>query len=431
MSTIEKYTLMDYITNNYMTLLLLAALTMLVVINRKIKIEGLRYVGALILIVFSLTAAEAVEDMCDLYGWSVRILYVKTAFVYWLYPLIAMLELYLVVPLKHRNLFAIPYFVNAVLVFIDIFDTRMIYWFGSGHNYNGGPLNKLPILVLSFYVIMLGVNSVLILKYGYRSKGVIAIFMTITSVITVIGEEVGFARGLTETVTAAEMIVYYFFLAAINYSEVQESAYKSRIELEQQRNKLLVAQIQPHFIFNSLVTIQSLCYTDGEAAAEYIDVFGDYLRANIDSLSSDELISFESELDHINHYVTLEKASTDVDFTMIYELHIRKFNIPPLTIQPIVENAIKHGALTKRDGSGIVKLKTEEQDGNIIITVTDNGAGKNAALTEKQKQHRSVGIENARQRLELQCGGTLEVEISDSGARSVIIIPKNTETEDS
>lgn len=431
MSTIEKYTLMDYITNNYMTLLLLAALTMLVVINRKIKIEGLRYVGALILIVFSLTAAEAVEDMCDLYGWSVRILYVKTAFVYWLYPLIAMLELYLVVPLKHRNLFAIPYFVNAVLVFIDIFDTRMIYWFGSGHNYNGGPLNKLPILVLSFYVIMLGVNSVLILKYGYRSKGVIAIFMTITSVITVIGEEVGFARGLTETVTAAEMIVYYFFLAAINYSEAQESAYKSRIELEQQRNKLLVAQIQPHFIFNSLVTIQSLCYTDGEAAAEYIDVFGDYLRANIDSLSSDELISFESELDHINHYVTLEKASTDVDFTIIYELHIRKFNIPPLTIQPIVENAIKHGALTRRDGSGIVKIKTEEQDGSIIITVTDNGAGKNAALTEKQKQHRSVGIENARQRLELQCSGTLEVEISDSGARSVIIIPKNTETEDS
>lgn len=431
MSATEKYTILDYISNNYMTLLLLAALTMLVVINRKIKIEGLRYVGALILIVFSLTAAEAVEDMCDLYGWSVRILYVKTAFVYWLYPLIAMLELYLVVPLKHRNLFAIPYFVNAVLVFIDIFDTRMIYWFGSGHNYNGGPLNKLPILVLSFYVIMLGVNSVLILKYGYRSKGVIAIFMTITSVITVIGEEVGFARGLTETVTAAEMIVYYFFLAAINYSEVQESAYKSRIELEQERNKLLVAQIQPHFIFNSLVTIQSLCYTDGDAAADYIDVFGDYLRANIDSLSSDKPIRFESELDHINHYVTLEKASTDVDFTMIYELHVRNFNIPPLTIQPIVENAIKHGALTRRDGSGVVKIRTEEQDGNIIITVTDNGAGKNAALTEKQKEHRSVGIENARQRLAMQCGGTLEVEISDSGARAVIVIPKNTETEDS
>ncbi|MBR1384045.1 MAG: sensor histidine kinase, partial [Ruminococcus sp.] len=103
---------------------------------------------------------------------------------------------------------------------------------------------------------------------------------------------------------------------------------------------------------------------------------GDYLRANIDSLSSDKPIRFESELDHINHYVTLEKASTDVDFTMIYELNIRNFNIPPLTIQPIVENAIKHGALTRRDGSGVVKIRTEEKDGNIIITVTDNGAGK-------------------------------------------------------
>ncbi len=414
-----------------MTLLMLAALTMLLIVNRRMKINGLQYYGALMLIVLGLTVAEAAEDICDAYMLDVRILYVKSAFVYWLYPLTAMLGLYLVVPLRYKLLWSIPYLVNFVLVFIDIFDTRMIYYFRPDHGFQTGPLRMLPIAVLSFYITALGFYSVLILKSGYRSKGVIAIFMTVTSEVTAIGESKAFAAGHSETVTVMELIVYYFFLAAINYSETQTKLYESRIELEQERNKLLVAQIQPHFIFNSLVTIQSLCYTDGDAAADYIDVFGDYLRANIDSLSSDKPIRFESELDHINHYVTLEKASTDVDFTMIYELHVRNFNIPPLTIQPIVENAIKHGALTRRDGSGVVKIRTEEQDANIIITVTDNGAGKNAALTEKQKEHRSVGIENARQRLAMQCGGTLEVEISDSGARAVIVIPKNTETEDS
>ena len=414
-----------------MTLLMLAALTMLLIVNRRMKINGLQYYGALMLIVLGLTVAEAAEDICDAYMLDVRILYVKSAFVYWLYPLTAMLGLYLVVPLRYKLLWSIPYLVNFVLVFIDIFDTRMIYYFRPDHGFQTGPLRMLPIAVLSFYITALGFYSVLILKSGYRSKGVIAIFMTVTSEVTALGESKAFAAGHSETVTVMELIVYYFFLAAINYSETQTKLYESRIELEQERNKLLVAQIQPHFIFNSLVTIQSLCYTDGDAAADYIDVFGDYLRANIDSLSSDKPIRFESELDHINHYVTLEKASTDVDFTMIYELHVRDFNIPPLTIQPIVENAIKHGALTRRDGSGVVKIRTEEQDANIIITVTDNGAGKNAALTEKQKEHRSVGIENARQRLAMQCGGTLEVEISDSGARAVIVIPKNTETEDS
>ena len=80
--------------------------------------------------------------------------------------------------------------------------------------------------------------------------------------------------------------------------------------------------------------------------------------------------------------------------------------------------------LRKRDGSGVVKIKTEEIDGNIVITVTDNGTGTNVALTSKQKEHRSVGIENARKRLELQCGGTLEVNITGSGASAVITIPE-------
>ena len=95
--------------------------------------------------------------------------------------------------------------------------------------------------------------------------------------------------------------------------------------------------------------------------------------------------------------------------------------MPPLTVQPIVENAIKHGALTRSDGTGRVTIKTEDTGDTIVITITDNGTG--ADLTDKQKEHYSIGIENAKKRLALQCGGTLKVELTSDGSTAMITIP--------
>ena len=111
------YTFMTYITNNYITLLLLSALVFLLIANRKMKIDGLKYIWAIMGIVFTLTLCEAVEDMCDLYHWNYRLLYIKTAMSYWLYPLTAMLELYLIAPIKRKLLVAVPYIINFILVF--------------------------------------------------------------------------------------------------------------------------------------------------------------------------------------------------------------------------------------------------------------------------------------------------------------------------
>jgi LytS/YehU family sensor histidine kinase len=319
----------------------------------------------------------------------------------------------------------LPYLLYAVLVGIDLFDTRIIYYFEENYNYHGGFLNILPEAVLGFYVILLGFYSVFYISKGHHTRGVIALFMTVTSIVTIIGERVGFSEGFSESVTALEILIYYFFLASIDLSKTQTELFEKQLDLERQRNKLLVAQIQPHFIFNCLATIQALCYTDSESAADCIDVFGDYLRANIDSISSDEFISFSSEIKHAEQYVKLEKISTDVNINVIYELETQDFMIPPLTVQPIVENAVKYGALTRRDGSGFVKIRTEEINDKIRITITDNGIG--ASLTKKQKEHHSIGIQNVRQRLSLKCGGTLTQNITQhNGAVSVIEIPKIT-----
>ncbi len=423
MIKMTDYTIMTYITNNYITLLLLASLTVLLIANRKMKINGLQYIWMIMGIVFTLTLCEAFEDMCDLYNWDYRLLYIKTAMVYWLYPLVGMIEVYLVTPIKHKVLTVIPYIINCVLVLSDlIFDTHIVFYFIRHYDYQGGFLYILPIAVLLFYVILLGVYSVIYISKRSVSKGFIIGFMTISSVITAIGEKQGFATGHSETATMIEILVYYFFLAAISYTETQKRLYESRIELEQERVKLLTMQIQPHFIFNSLATLQSLCYTDGEAAADLIVVFGNYLRANIDSLESDKPLPFSMELEHIKQFISLEKAGADVDFEVIFDLRATGFTIPPLTVQPIVENAIKHGALTRHDGTGKVIVKTEESDDDVTITITDNGIG--ADLTDIQKEHYNVGIENARKRLEILCKGTLEISLSEDGCIAVIKLPK-------
>ncbi|MBR1750577.1 MAG: histidine kinase [Ruminococcus sp.] len=368
--------LKEYFTNYYVTFLLLLGFVIVVIANRKNRIEGVNLFWIYTGLAFALTLFENLEDWCDTYGKPVWILYFKAAVCYLIQPLLIILQLYSIAPIKRKLLLLAPFFIELPVVIADLFGLNIIYGYRPDHGFISGKLHFLPALVLCFYLILLMFYSLRFIHQREYSRGMIVVFVAFSAMATTLLELRGIITGYTTEIAVIEILIYYFYLSAVSYSTNQKKLYESRIELEQERNKLLVAQIQPHFIFNSLVTIQSLCYTDGDAAADYIDVFGDYLRANIDSLSSDKPIRFESELDHINHYVTLEKASTDVDFTMIYELNIRNFNIPPLTIQPIVENAIKHGALTRRDGSGVVKIRTEEKDGNIIITVTDNGAGK-------------------------------------------------------
>lgn len=180
-------------------------------------------------------------------------------------------------------------------------------------------------------------------------------------------------------------------------------------DLELRQAKLLTEQIQPHIIFNVLMSIQNLCYQDADAAADCIAQFAGYLRGNM------------AELEHIRTYEVLEHACTDQPFVLEYEIAADDFEIPALTVQPIVENAIKHGALSRRDGAGKALLKTERIGQCIKITVSDNG-NVSANLTAQQKTHQSIGLKNVENRLAVQCGGTLNISLNPDGAKVTILI---------
>jgi sensor histidine kinase YesM len=143
----------------------------------------------------------------------------------------------------------------------------------------------------------------------------------------------------------------------------------------------------------------------------------------MESLNYKGLISVEKELSHVKGYLDLEKAMYGDALNIIYHIEAGNFMLPPLTIQPIAENAVKHG-IGKKEGGGTITLSVYEADNSFFVTISDDGAGYDASnLRRSSRKH--IGIDNVRRRIEEQCGGTLKVSgKTGEGTTAEIKIPK-------
>jgi len=190
-------------------------------------------------------------------------------------------------------------------------------------------------------------------------------------------------------------------------------------KLMQSQIATMLSQIQPHFLYNSLTAIKKLCTADPKAAEEAVVEFSNYLRGNMDSLTEKGLIPFERERAHIEAYLNLEKAVYGNKINVIYDIEASYFMIPSLTVQPIVENAVKHG-ICQRLGGGTITVSVKETKTEYLITVTDDGVGFDAANANLH-----IGIANVRSRLAAMCGGTLNIESKQGvGTTAAIRIPR-------
>ena len=195
-------------------------------------------------------------------------------------------------------------------------------------------------------------------------------------------------------------------------------------ELIEMNTQIMLSQMQPHFLYNTLTTISSLCYIEGaEKAKEVVDRFSDYFRANLDSLGKEKYISFEKELHHIENYLWLESVRFEDSLRVEYDIQVSDFSLPSLSIQPLVENAVKHGIRGKK-GGGTVTITTRETETEYLVIVADDGAGyETGTLPDDGRSH--VGIENIRNRLKLLCGGSCEIESAvGKGTTATVHIPK-------
>ena len=208
--------------------------------------------------------------------------------------------------------------------------------------------------------------------------------------------------------------------AAEKAKELEKEKIKLDAELAQSRISTLMSQIHPHFIYNTLGSIEQLCELDPPKAAKLVNDFSKYLRGNFGEIDNPKLIRVSKELAHTEYYISIEKVRfPDIEF--IAEMNCSDFSIPALTIQPIVENAVKHGVLKRQEG-GYVKVKAYETDESYFVSVKDNGVGFDIIELE-QMNH--VGLRNIRSRLEAMCGGILHIEsIIGVGTKITVEIPK-------
>ena len=201
------------------------------------------------------------------------------------------------------------------------------------------------------------------------------------------------------------------------------NAAKLETELADANMSIMLSQIQPHFLYNALNTIKYLVRRDTEMAEKAIVEFSLYLRGNMDSLTQKKPIPFRTELSHIRHYCEIERMRFGQKLEIEYDIETDNFFVPTLSIQPLVENSIKHG-VTKKPEGGTVTIHTYEDDKNYYVRITDDGVGFDPAKPSAPNRSH-VGFSNIKNRLETMLNATIEVKsVIDKGTDTLITLPK-------
>ena len=199
-------------------------------------------------------------------------------------------------------------------------------------------------------------------------------------------------------------------------SDEVEQSLRQEQEIARQHASIMALQMRPHFIYNTMTSIYYLCDQDPARAKQITMDFTTYLRKNFTALASEELIPFTEELEHTRAYLAVEQAQFDDRLFVDYDTPHTAFRLPPLTLQPIVENAVKHGMDPEAEPLRIT-IRTRDTAAGSEISVLDNGPGYEAA--DKDTPH--VALKNIRQRLELMCRGSMRIESLKGGGTAVTV----------
>ena len=242
-----------------------------------------------------------------------------------------------------------------------------------------GPLGFVPFAVSACYLIIAIIDSIRFFMRGREKTSFAVLYSALVVILGSVIETIYPEKRLLVNFTMLSTLIYFLMLYFKTIMEQEEEIiHRTRIEM-------MYSQIGPHFIFNTLSAIYGLVDKDPRKAKEAITRFSDYLRGNIDSIGKPGWVSFEEELKHIDSYVWIEKMRFGDDLLVDYDIDTMKFDVPPLSIQPLVENAIKHG-IHKKAGRGRVVISTYETNETYIVEVKDNGVGFDTTEFERESE---------------------------------------------
>ena len=293
--------------------------------------------------------------------------------------------------------------ISLLIIFI-LFIFYLIYIF-KDIKYIKKEKNKLDLLnvvefVMSFVICILTLVNVLIQNLGnYNMNGIIGAFYFMFI-----------------------MVIYAKTIILVLRKAERSRVYKAR--LKETQNYLMQSQMKPHFIFNTLSAIRTLIMSNPKVAYEMTTNFSKYLRANISTIEPGEKISFAQELDHIKAYVAIERERFKNRIMVVYDIECDNFYLPPLSVEPLVENAIKHGICKKVSG-GTVKISSKEYDDRYEVIVEDDGVGFDTTILETSDNTKSVGLKYIILRLKQVSDADFEITSEKGkGTKAVITVKK-------
>jgi hypothetical protein len=188
----------------------------------------------------------------------------------------------------------------------------------------------------------------------------------------------------------------------------QEQKVRQRRRMAELEHIALQSQMNPHFIFNCLSSIQQFVFKEDQITTnEYITGFARLIRATLNH-SSQALIPVAEEVAYLNDYLSLEKMrfKSKMDYRIQVEpgMDIQNTQVPPMLIQPFVENSVRHGLRHKKSGQGIIRIQFREEDDHLVVIIQDNGIGRKKAMEYKTGEHieyQSKGMSLTAARIEM------------------------------
>ena len=294
----------------------------------------------------------------------------------------------------------------------------MIFDIDEGGLLIDGPYN---FLVECFILLMLG-QLLMILLYYHRylstqEKIALYLFLVFSLFMNVL------QRFLGSTIIYLSNHLALLLIFLLLHGKLKHQLGERERELTEYHMRILVSQIQPHFIYNTLGTISQLCVEQPEKAAKLTTEFSLYLRGNFSEWHHRGPVSLSTELELVKHYVEIERVRFP-DIQILFDIRTEGFLLPALSVQPLVENAVKHGLMGLESG-GTVWVSAYETEKEHCVCVRDNGVGFDVGSVPEDGEH--LGIQSIRGRLAIMCRGRLEVASQPGkGTTAVIKIPRRT-----
>ena len=335
-------------------------------------------------------ASDLTRTFCSVLGYSVR-------------PAILVLFIEIIHYGKYSRYLWVPVILNT-LVYCTSFFCGLAFRVKRGH-FHRGPLGYTA-FVVGF--VLLGIflfHGLGNFQKRRKMETLIPIFFTVAIILATIGDAVGdgnYTVTLLTSTTVTGCVFCYIWLH-LQFVRDHEDALKA-----EQRIRIMVSQIQPHFLYNTLATIQALCTINPEKASEISEKFAIYLRQNINSLNQEDLIPFSKELEHTKVYTDIE-AVRFPNISIVYQIEYEDFKVPGLSVQPLVENAIRHGVRIRDHGEIKVISRHDDENGCNVVIVEDNGKG---FVVEEvlQADETHIGLRNVKERIEKMCHGTFLID---------------------